>query len=228
MKLGRLERYSTIPSAHLELKRAAMNICADTGILSDEQNWLTLNLKQLLLLSLILYSSKSKSHQTILRSWKPTTKLSIKDYTSNAQRTALHTEWQNRNHESNYSSKTVLLDSLVTASLSHKAPSQPLQKPNNPTWNITWNLKVSSSPSRLYHYHKKMFSNNSSLLQQFFAHLHEINSISFPWGRFPGFISPKLWGCSDSVASLENKTHPHVQVAKENIIFNGQSLFWWG
>lgn len=52
-EIWRLEMCSTIPSAHPELPRAAMSICvgeqADNGILSDEQDWLTLNLKQLLL-----------------------------------------------------------------------------------------------------------------------------------------------------------------------------------
>lgn len=44
-----LEMCSTIPSAHAELHRAVMSIYvdeqADNGILSDEQDWLTLNLK---------------------------------------------------------------------------------------------------------------------------------------------------------------------------------------
>lgn len=52
-EIWRLERCSTIPPAHPELQRAAMNIYvdkqADTGILSDEQDWLILSLKQLLL-----------------------------------------------------------------------------------------------------------------------------------------------------------------------------------
>lgn len=51
MKFGDL--CLTVPSAHPELQGAAMNICvdeqADTGILSDEQYWLTCNLKQLIL-----------------------------------------------------------------------------------------------------------------------------------------------------------------------------------
>lgn len=52
-EIWRLELCPTIPSAHPELQKAAMNIYideqADIGILSDEQDWLILNLKQLLL-----------------------------------------------------------------------------------------------------------------------------------------------------------------------------------
>lgn len=111
-EIWRLELCPMTPSAHPESQKAAMNIYvdeqADIGILSDEQDWLTLNLKQLLLSSPIFYSSKSKRHQTILSNWK----LSIKDYTSNAQHTTLHMEQQNKNHESNYPPKTVLPDPL--------------------------------------------------------------------------------------------------------------------
>lgn len=48
-EIWKSERYPTIPSAHPELQKAAMNIYideqADTGILLDEQDWLTLKSK---------------------------------------------------------------------------------------------------------------------------------------------------------------------------------------
>lgn len=63
-----------------------------------------------------------------------------------------------------WNDKTRIMNQIIPLKLScwipciaqrHKAASQSLQKPNNPTWNVTRNLKVGSSPSRLYHYQKK-------------------------------------------------------------------------
>lgn len=188
--IWRLERCSTIPSAHPELRRAAMNICV-----GNRQTLEFYQMNRTGLFSIWSNCSYNHSHfilinpKDIRQFWEAGSQ--ILNCPLKIIHLRLNTQLFIQNDKTRIIKSIIplklLQESLVAASLkSHKAASQSLQKPNNPTWNITWNLKVNSSPSHLYHHHKKMISNNSSLLQQFFAHSHQIYSTIFiSMGRFP-------------------------------------------